>query len=229
MTCRTCTSSMCAWSRRAFRRPSGAASGRRTMSSSPKASSTSWRPRRSRTRSPIGGRCSTSRRAPKRSSSLPRKKPAGDRPCPREVGRGVALQFVFGSYLAQVAEVEVSKDGAVRVRRVVCAVDCGTVVNPDTVAGADPERDHLRHHRGALWRDHAEERPCRADQLRYLSDAAHERGAGHRGPHRPERGAAGWHGRGRDVGDRSRHRQCDLCRNRQAPAQDAGRRQRAEK
>ena len=26
-----------------------------------------------------------------------------------------------------------SRDGAVRVRRVVCAVDCGTVVNPDTV------------------------------------------------------------------------------------------------
>ena len=35
--------------------------------------------------------------------------------------------------MAQVAEVEVSKDGAVHVRRVVCAVDCGTVVNPDTV------------------------------------------------------------------------------------------------
>ena len=35
--------------------------------------------------------------------------------------------------MAQVAEVEVSKDGSVRVRRVVCAVDCGTVVNPDTV------------------------------------------------------------------------------------------------
>jgi len=27
----------------------------------------------------------------------------------------------------------VPKDGTVRVRRVVCAVDCGTVVNPDTV------------------------------------------------------------------------------------------------
>ena len=37
------------------------------------------------------------------------------------------------TYMAQVAEVEVSKDGAVRVRRVVCAVDCGIVVNPDTV------------------------------------------------------------------------------------------------
>jgi isoquinoline 1-oxidoreductase beta subunit len=54
-------------------------------------------------------------------------------PLPERVGRGVSLQFAFGSYMAQVAEVEVSKAGAVRVRRVVCAVDCGTVVNPDTV------------------------------------------------------------------------------------------------
>lgn len=52
---------------------------------------------------------------------------------PERVGRGVSLQFVFATYMAQVAEVEVSKDGAVHVRRVVCAVDCGTVVNPDTV------------------------------------------------------------------------------------------------
>jgi isoquinoline 1-oxidoreductase beta subunit len=52
---------------------------------------------------------------------------------PQGFGRGVSLQSVFGSYLAQVAEVEVSKSGTVRVRRVVCAVDCGTVVNPDTV------------------------------------------------------------------------------------------------
>jgi isoquinoline 1-oxidoreductase subunit beta len=54
-------------------------------------------------------------------------------PLPERVGRGVSLQFVFATYMAQVAEVEVSKDGAVRVRRVVCAIDCGTVVNPDTV------------------------------------------------------------------------------------------------
>ncbi len=37
-----------------------------------------------RTRSPIAGRCSASRRAPKRSSILPRKRPAGDSHCPRE-------------------------------------------------------------------------------------------------------------------------------------------------
>jgi isoquinoline 1-oxidoreductase beta subunit len=54
-------------------------------------------------------------------------------PLPEGAGRGVSVQFVFGTYMAQVAEVEVSKDGAVRVRRVVCALDCGIVVNPDTV------------------------------------------------------------------------------------------------
>jgi isoquinoline 1-oxidoreductase beta subunit len=54
-------------------------------------------------------------------------------PLPQGAGRGVSLQFVFGTYMAQVAEVEVARDGEVRVRRVVCAVDCGTVVNPDTV------------------------------------------------------------------------------------------------
>jgi isoquinoline 1-oxidoreductase subunit beta len=54
-------------------------------------------------------------------------------PLPNGVGRGVSLQHAFANYMAQVAEVEVAKDGAVRVRRVVCAVDCGTVVNPDIV------------------------------------------------------------------------------------------------
>jgi isoquinoline 1-oxidoreductase beta subunit len=54
-------------------------------------------------------------------------------PLPERVGRGVSLQFVFATYMAAVAEVEVPKDGSVVVRRVVCAVDCGTVINPDTV------------------------------------------------------------------------------------------------
>src|SRR2546426_8258694 len=35
------------------------------------------------------------------------------------------------TYVAEVAEVSVASDGAVRVHRVVCAVDCGPVVNPD--------------------------------------------------------------------------------------------------
>jgi len=48
-------------------------------------------------------------------------------------GRGVSIQFAFGSYLAQVAEVSMGRDGQPRVERVVCAMDCGQMVNPDTV------------------------------------------------------------------------------------------------
>lgn len=54
-------------------------------------------------------------------------------PLPKGRGRGISLQNAFGSLLAQVAEVEVAKDGSVRVHRVTCAMDCGTVVNPNTV------------------------------------------------------------------------------------------------
>jgi isoquinoline 1-oxidoreductase beta subunit len=54
-------------------------------------------------------------------------------PVPKESGRGVSLQFAFGSYMAQVAEVEVAKSGDVRVKRVVCVLDLGTSVNPDTI------------------------------------------------------------------------------------------------
>ena len=52
---------------------------------------------------------------------------------PARVGRGVAAQAAFGSFIATVAEVEVDGDGEVRVRRIVSAVDTGIVVNPDTV------------------------------------------------------------------------------------------------
>jgi isoquinoline 1-oxidoreductase beta subunit len=41
--------------------------------------------------------------------------------------------FAFGTYQAQVAEVTVAADGTVKVTRVVSAVDCGRIVNPDTV------------------------------------------------------------------------------------------------
>ena len=47
--------------------------------------------------------------------------------------RGIATHFSFDSYVAQVAEISVEKDGTVRVHRVVAAVDCGRTVNPDTV------------------------------------------------------------------------------------------------
>jgi isoquinoline 1-oxidoreductase subunit beta len=54
-------------------------------------------------------------------------------PLPAGRARGIAVHACFESFVAQVAEVEVGAGGAVRVRRVVCAVDCGTVVHPDLV------------------------------------------------------------------------------------------------
>jgi CO/xanthine dehydrogenase Mo-binding subunit len=55
------------------------------------------------------------------------------KPLPTGRGRGVALVASFGSFLAEVAEVEVASDGTVKVAKVSCAVDCGKIVNPDTV------------------------------------------------------------------------------------------------
>jgi isoquinoline 1-oxidoreductase subunit beta len=54
-------------------------------------------------------------------------------PLPSGRGRGIAVHFSFNTYVAQVAEVSAADDGTLRVHRVVCAVDCGRVVNPDTV------------------------------------------------------------------------------------------------
>jgi isoquinoline 1-oxidoreductase subunit beta len=55
------------------------------------------------------------------------------KPLPAGHGRGIATHFSFDSYVAQVIEASVEKDGTVHVHRVVCAVDCGRVINPDTV------------------------------------------------------------------------------------------------
>ena len=55
-------------------------------------------------------------------------------PLPEGRARGVAVVESFSSYVAEVAEVSLNPDRSVRVHRVVAAVDCGTVVNPDIVA-----------------------------------------------------------------------------------------------
>ncbi len=66
-------------------------------------------------------------------------------------GRGIALMYSgWDTYFAQVADVEVSKAGDVRVRRLVSAVDCGTVVNPDIVK-AQAEGGAIYGISAALW------------------------------------------------------------------------------
>jgi isoquinoline 1-oxidoreductase beta subunit len=54
-------------------------------------------------------------------------------PPPRGRGRGIAIMESFGSIVAQVSEASVDASGNVRVHRIVCAVDTGWVINPDTI------------------------------------------------------------------------------------------------
>jgi isoquinoline 1-oxidoreductase beta subunit len=74
-------------------------------------------------------------RHPRHSSvlKLAAEKAGWGRPLPKGRGRGIAVHESFGSFVAQVAEASVSAEGDVRVHRVVCAVDCGRIVNPDTI------------------------------------------------------------------------------------------------
>jgi isoquinoline 1-oxidoreductase beta subunit len=55
------------------------------------------------------------------------------KPLPKGHGRGIAVHESFGSFVAQVAEVSVNPSGTVRVHKVVCAIDCGRTVNPNTI------------------------------------------------------------------------------------------------
>jgi len=61
------------------------------------------------------------------------KKAGWGKPLPKGRGRGIAVHESFGSFIAQVAEVSVDSKGQVKVHRVVCVVDCGRIVNPDTI------------------------------------------------------------------------------------------------
>ncbi len=54
-------------------------------------------------------------------------------PLPAGRARGAAVLEAFGGITAEIAEVSVS-NGVVRVHKVVCAVDCGIVINPGIVA-----------------------------------------------------------------------------------------------
>jgi isoquinoline 1-oxidoreductase beta subunit len=52
---------------------------------------------------------------------------------PNGVGRGVSLHDSFGSHVAAVVETEVAPTGEIRMRKVTAVIDCGQMVNPDTV------------------------------------------------------------------------------------------------
>jgi CO/xanthine dehydrogenase Mo-binding subunit len=64
---------------------------------------------------------------------LAAEKAGWSKPAPEGVFRGIAMAKSFNSYCAQVAEISVDPKKGLKVRRVVAAIDCGTVINPDIV------------------------------------------------------------------------------------------------
>ena len=64
--------------------------------------------------------------------TLAAEKSGWGRPPPAGRFRGIAMHEWVGTHVAQVAEISLDR-GAVKVERVVCAVDCGTAINPDIV------------------------------------------------------------------------------------------------
>ena len=64
---------------------------------------------------------------------LVREKSGWNTPAPAGRARGFAAHYSFFSYAAQVAEVSVGSDGTPTVHRIVCAIDCGTPINPDGI------------------------------------------------------------------------------------------------
>ncbi|WP_280154242.1 molybdopterin cofactor-binding domain-containing protein [Piscinibacter sp. XHJ-5] len=56
-----------------------------------------------------------------------------DKPAPKGVHRGLAQIMGFGSYVAACAEVSVSDEGVLKIRRIVAATDPGHAVNPQQI------------------------------------------------------------------------------------------------
>jgi isoquinoline 1-oxidoreductase beta subunit len=69
---------------------------------------------------------------------------------PKGQFQGVALMEGYGTYMAQVADISLGSDGKVKVHRIVCAVDCGQMVNPNTVV-AQVEGSIVFGLTSALW------------------------------------------------------------------------------
>jgi isoquinoline 1-oxidoreductase beta subunit len=52
---------------------------------------------------------------------------------PKGTFRGVAVHESFGTVVAEIADIKMDDKGGFKVERVVCAVDCGTAINPDQI------------------------------------------------------------------------------------------------
>jgi isoquinoline 1-oxidoreductase subunit beta len=62
--------------------------------------------------------------------NLAAEKAGWTKPLPKGMYRGIAVLEAFATYVAEVAEISIDKNNNIKVHRIVCALDCGRVVNP---------------------------------------------------------------------------------------------------
>ncbi|TWB08702.1 isoquinoline 1-oxidoreductase beta subunit [Rhizobium sp. ERR 1071] len=72
------------------------------------------------------------------------------RPLEHGFGRGIAVGKAYESYVGAVVEVDATSASEIRLMRCVCAVDCGLVINPNTIA-AQIEGGLIFGWTAALW------------------------------------------------------------------------------
>jgi len=65
--------------------------------------------------------------------NLAAEKAGWKQPLPKGMYRGIAVLESFATYVAEVVEISIDKDNNVKVHRIVCALDCGRVVNPNII------------------------------------------------------------------------------------------------
>ncbi len=124
----------------------------------------------------------------------------------------------FGSFFGMVVDVTVNGDGEVAVNRVVCAVDCGMVVNPNTIE-AQVQGGIIFGITAALYSEITiKDGRVEQIQLHRLPDAADRSDAAHRSAYREEQRGARGHRRTGHGSARARADQRDFCRHRQALA-----------
>ncbi|RCW77970.1 xanthine dehydrogenase family protein molybdopterin-binding subunit [Phyllobacterium bourgognense] len=85
---------------------------------------------------PVEGRLALLSKEPRHVGTLKKVAEMADwgSPVPDGRQRGVAIVKSFDSYVAQIVEISLGEDGAPRVHKVWCAVDCGVAVNPNVIA-----------------------------------------------------------------------------------------------
>ena len=145
-------------------------------------------------------------------------------------GRGIAYTYRNNTVVATIAEVEVSLEtGRVWVKRLVCAHDCGLVINPNGLRHTIENGCIARIEPGALGRGAVRHREGHERRLGHAPEpkafghaGTHRRGARQRRPEpEPPRSAALWGWRGEPQARDRRRRQCNPRRHRRPVAQAA--------